>query len=48
MIFPIVIVMVGLDFVKTMDKDWEDRIIRVYIEQFNESYCPYCNGVINI
>ena len=39
--------MVGLDFVKKIDKDWEDRIIREYIEQFNERHCPYCDGLIN-
>ena len=40
--------MVGLDFVKKIDIDWEDRIIREYVEQFNECYCPYCNGIANI
>jgi len=31
-----------------MDKDWENSIIRVYIERYNENYCPYCDKVINI
>ena len=40
--------MVGLDFVKKMDKDWENRINRAYIERYNENYCPYCDKVIDI
>jgi len=40
--------MVGLDFVKKMDNDWEKRINRVYVERYNEDYCPYCDKKINI
>jgi len=40
--------MVGLDFVKKIDIDWEDRINREYVEQFNECKCPYCNSIITI
>ena len=39
--------MVGLDFVKMVDKDWDKRINRVYVEQFNDAHCPYCDGIIN-
>jgi hypothetical protein len=37
--------MVGLDFVKKMDKNWKNSIIRVHVEQYNESYCPYCDNL---
>jgi len=40
--------MIGLDFVKKMDKDWEKNISRVYVRQYNEDYCPNCGDVINI
>ncbi len=40
--------MVGLDFVKKIDKDWENSITKLYIEQFSEAKCPYCDGIINI
>ena len=39
--------MVGLDFVKKMDKDWEKKISRVYVIKYNEDYCPNCGNVIN-
>ena len=40
--------MVDLDFVKKIDKDWRNRISREYVEQLNESKCPYCDKVIKI
>jgi hypothetical protein len=40
--------MVGLDFVKRMDNNWEKRINRLHVERFNELYCPYCCEVINV
>ena len=40
--------MLGLEFVKKIDKDWERSITRLYVEQFNDSKCPFCDGIINI
>lgn len=30
--------MLGLDFVKKIDNDWEKRITRLYVEHYNENY----------
>ena len=40
--------MIGLDFVKKMDKNWEKKVHKIYIKNYNEKYCPFCGGVLNI
>ena len=38
--------MVGLDFVKKIDKDWEKNINRMFINNYNEEHCPFCGKII--
>lgn len=40
--------MLDLDFIKKIDNNWEKRITRLHIEQFNEKYCPICKDRDNI
>jgi hypothetical protein len=40
--------MIGLEFVKKIDNDWEKKINRLYIRKYDDDYCPYCGSTIDI
>jgi hypothetical protein len=40
--------MIGLEFVKKIDKNWKKNIDKVYVYNFNEKQCPNCRNSINL
>ena len=39
--------MIDLDFVKKIDKNWENSVIKVYVKRYSEKHCTNCGSIIN-
>jgi hypothetical protein len=39
--------MIGLDFVKKIDKDWKKNIKFTNIKEYKKENCPFCGCVLN-
>ena len=42
-----VIEMIDLDFLKKIDKNWNKKINKIYITNYNEKHCPFCGEIIH-
>ena len=39
--------MIGLDFVKKIDKNWDKKINILYVQNYNEKRCQSCGEIIH-
>jgi len=42
-----VINMIGIDFVKKIDKNWNKSINKIHVTNYNEKHCPFCGETIH-
>jgi len=38
--------MIDLDFVKKIDKNWNKKVNKIYVKNYNEHHCPFCGELL--
>jgi hypothetical protein len=38
--------MIGLEFVKKIDKNWDKKIKKIYVKNYNNELCPFCGELL--